>query len=179
MTRVIPKFLLPLLLLVVAGMVNAQAAGAWEGYRGAQFGMSQQEVEASFEANGVELLGAIETADNDVILEAQRGDGASAVHLRYIFPAAHAQLALVIEFLPDTGLFERHRAHLTARYGQPWSADLTEWTLEQMGDNLPDGAQDLVAWGGGEGNRTRFVRLWTHEEHLSVEYIDAGLLSGY
>jgi hypothetical protein len=174
-----PALLLTLLLGGAVVAASAAQPDVWQGYRGAHFGMTAEQVQTSFAADGIELVERSTSEDGDLILDARRGEGDAATDVRYIFPAGNGQLALVIEFLGDKDELEQQKKRLVSLYGEPWAPELAAWMMSQMGDERPQGAQELFAWGGGAGHRNRFVRLWVHEEHLSVEYLDARLLSGF
>ena len=169
-------------LLLVAGA--ALAAPTITGYGSAEFGMSPDEVRERLAVDGVTDVSEEQTADGDLLIDGRLGgapaDGAPAVEtdLRYVFPAGSEQLALVVAFHPEVADQAAVKERLTAEYGQPWEEEMAEWWLEQLAEGMPATPLAFTAWGGDEQQRDRFVRLWTFEEYLTVEYLDTGLLSG-
>ena len=168
------------LLVVVGGLLlapGAFAADTMDGYRSAQFGMSADEVKSAVEDDGVTIVTVHETDDGDTLLDGHLDDD-TETGIRYVFPEGRDQLALVVKFHPDHNdpapLVER----LKADHGEPWADDMAEQWFEQLREDMPEGVRDLTVWGGGEGARERFVRLWVFEDYLSVEYLDINLLRG-
>lgn len=147
------------------------------GYRSAQFGMSAEEVRATLDGDGITVTTEHKTDAGDTLIDGHLSDN-SAVGIRYVFPAGHDQLALVVTFHPELGRPGPVKQRLQAKYGNAWADDMAEQWFEQLHEGMPDGVQDLMVWGGAEGNRTRFVRLWVFEDYLSVEYLDMALLQG-
>lgn len=166
---------------VVAGglllPLDAVAGDTMDGYRSAQFGMSADEVRSVVEDDGVIITTTEETADGDKLLDGYVDDDTEA-GIRYVFPEGRDQLALVVKFHPDHDdpgpLVER----LQADHGEPWEDDMAEQWFEQLRDDMPEGVRNLTVWGGDEGARERFIRLWVFEDYLSVEYLDINLLRG-
>ncbi|PWV76727.1 hypothetical protein [Halomonas sp. A11-A] len=164
-------------LLLVAGA--ALAAPAITGYGSVELGMSPDEVRERLAADGVTEVTEEQTADGDLLIDGRLG-GAPAVEtdLRYVFPAGSDRLALVVAFHPEVADQAAVKEQLTAEYGQPWEEEMAEWWLEQLAEGMPATPLGFSAWGGDEQQRNRFVRLWTFEEYLTVEYLDTRLLSG-
>lgn len=173
--------LAPALLLVAGAALTAPAI---TGYGSAEFGMTPDEVRERLAEDGVTDLSEEQTADGDLLIDGRLGGapaaGAPAVEtdLRYVFPAGSERLALVVAFHPEVEDHAAVKAQLTAEYGQPWEEEMAEWWLDQLAEGMPATPLGFSAWGGDEQQRHRFVRLWTFEEYLTVEYLDTGLLSG-
>ncbi|WP_444989349.1 hypothetical protein [Halomonas mongoliensis] len=174
-------------LLLVAGA--ALAAPTITGYGSAEFGMSPDEVRERLIEDGVTDVSEEQTADGDLLIDGRLGgtplggtplggDPAVETDLRYVFPAGSDQLALVVAFHPDVDDHPAVKEQLTAEYGQPWGEEMAEWWLEQLAEGMPTPPLAFTAWGGDEQQRDRFVRLWTFEEYLTVEYLDNRRLSG-
>lgn len=178
--------LAPALLLVTGA---ALAAPTITGYGSAEFGMSPDEVRERLAADGVTDVTEEQTADGDLLIDGRLGGGPAAgdpaagapaleTDLRYVFPAGSEQLALVVAFHPEVADQAAVKERLTAEYGQPWEEEMAEWWLEQLAEGMPATPLGFSAWGGDEQQRDRFVRLWTFEEYLTVEYLDNRRLSG-
>ncbi|MFW3616847.1 hypothetical protein [Billgrantia antri] len=154
----------------------ALAAEGPSGYRSAEFGMSHQEVMARIAADGVSEIEVRETAEGDLLVDGElQTPDASATDLRYVFPAGSDQLALVVAFHPDVAQRERILGELAAEYGEPWKEEMAAWWFAQLAGDMPETPQSLEVWGGegqGTSQRGRFVRLWTFDDYLSVEYLD-------
>lgn len=164
-------------LLLVAGA--ALAAPTITGYGSAEFGMSPDEVRERLIEDGVTDVSEEQTADGDLLIDGRLGgDPAVETDLRYVFPAGSEQLALVVAFHPEVDDHPAVKERLTAEYGQPWGEEMAEWWLEQLAEGMPATPLAFTAWGGDEQQRDRFVRLWTFEEYLTVEYLDNRRLSG-
>ncbi|MGQ4880682.1 hypothetical protein ACOJCM_19125 [Billgrantia sp. LNSP4103-1] len=154
----------------------ALAADAPTGYRSAEFGMSSEEVMAVLERDAVTQVEAQETEAGDLIIDGELlAQDEPETDLRYVFPAGSDQLALVVSFHPDVAQRERIVEQLVASHGEPWAEEMSAWWYEQLQGDMPETPQSLMVW-GGEGDeatqRGRFVRLWTFEDYLSVEYLD-------
>lgn len=163
-------------LLMTAALVGA--AEPLNGYRSAEFGMSSEQVRERMEDDGVIGTTAHETADGDLVIDARLDDGEDPeTGVRYVFPGGRDRLALVLEFHPDPAAAGQVRNRLRERHGAPWADDLAAKWFDQLKEDMPDGVQELTVWGGGEGNRDRFIRLWVFDDYLSVEYLDLNLLS--
>lgn len=163
---------------------HAVAAEEPKGYRGAELGMSYDQVMAELESDAAVInLEAFETEEADRLIDAElQAPDEPETDLRYVFPAGGDQLALVVAFHPDVMDYPLVRERLEAQYGQPWEAEMTEWWFEQLKAGMPQEPNSLTMWGGdggdgGEGReRGRLVRLWSFEDYLSVEYLDTRLL---
>ena len=157
---------------------SALAAEPLSGYRSAEFGMSADEVRDRLDNDGIVDAEVYRTDDGDVIIDGRLGDASRPdTDVRYVFPAGRDQLALVLEFHPDSDA-QAVQARLEQTHGAPWAEELAERWFEQLKPGMPEGVQGLVVWGGGETNRDRFVRLWVFEDYISVEYLHLGLLTG-
>ncbi|MBE0489007.1 MAG: hypothetical protein IBX53_07985 [Halomonas sp.] len=169
--------LAPALLLVTGA---ALAAPAITGYGSAELGMSPEQVRERLADDGIVEVTEARTDDGDLIIDGRLGGGTPAVEtdLRYVFPAGSERLALVVAFHPEVADRAVVKERLMAEYGQPWEEEMAEWWLEQLADGMPATPLDFSAWGGDEQQRDRFVRLWTFEDYLTVEYLDTRLLSG-
>ncbi|RDB44247.1 hypothetical protein DU490_03050 [Halomonas sp. DQ26W] len=171
--------LLASLALATAGGAMADSAVASEspnGYRSADFGMSSEAVLEHLEQDQVVNVAVQETEDNDLIIDGElAAEGEPVTDLRFVFPAGRDQLALVVAFHPRVEDYASVKAELEARYGKPWEEEMAEWWFEQLKDGMPEEPNSLTVW-GGDGNeaseRGRFVRLWSFEDYLSVEYLD-------
>lgn len=165
-------------LTIAVALVWAGAAAAHspDGFRGATFGMSSEAVAALLADEGMINIERRQTAEDDLIIDAELG-GEPNIDLRYVFPAGHDALALVVAFYPSAAELARIEAELEAEYGPPWEAEMSEWWLEQLKHDMPETPRGLTVWGGGEGEqqRNRFVRLWSFEDYLTVEYLDTTL----
>jgi hypothetical protein len=160
------------------GLAAAQAGEPLSGYRSAEFGMSAAQVRARLEGDGVIATEEYQTDDGDLIIDGHLADEAEAeTAVRYVFPAGRDQLALVLEFHPEGDDAGAVQARLEQTHGAPWAKDLAEKWFEQLKDDMPEGVRELVVWGGGQGGRDRFIRLWVFDDYLSVEYLHLGLLS--
>ncbi|WP_444678779.1 hypothetical protein [Halomonas sp. E19] len=170
--------LLTALALAVAG--PAAAAETMTGYRSADFGMTSEAVMARLEEDGVVNVSVVETDEGDLIIDGElQAADEPETDLRYVFPSGRDRLALVVAFYPEVEDFDRVKAQLEARYGQPWETEMADWWFEQLKEDMPQPPLSLTMW-GGEGSelqqRGRFVRLWAFEDYLSVEYLDTQLL---
>jgi plastocyanin len=154
------------------------------GYGDLRFGMSVDEVLAKLSGHQIDFSEAYETSDGDLIIDGRvsadaekRGGLASpGTDLRFVFPAQHQQLALVLEFHPEADLLDAVQARLASALGEPWAEELAGQVFERLKDTMPAGVEDLIIWGGGEQSRQHLVRLWVYDDYLSVEYLDLGLL---
>ncbi|MCC5860234.1 MAG: hypothetical protein JJT90_18950 [Ectothiorhodospiraceae bacterium] len=165
--------------LLVTATAPAGAAEPLNGYRSTAFGMSADEVWARMEDDGVIGTATHETEDGDLIIDARlEGDAPPETGVRYVFPGGHDRLALILEFHPDPSLAEGVRARLSERHGEPWDEELAEQWFERLRGDMPEGVQALTVWGGDDGNRNRFIRLWVFDDYVSVEYLDLELLAG-
>ncbi|MCG6656835.1 hypothetical protein HOP52_03460 [Halomonas campisalis] len=169
--------LLTSLALATAGA--AVAAEGPDGYRSADFGMSSEAVMERLEGDGVVNVSVHETDDGDIIIDGElQTEGEPETDLRYVFPGGQDQLALVVAFHPQVDDHATVKQQLEARYGQPWVEELAEWWFEQLKEGMPEEPRSLYVW-GGEGDevteRGRFVRLWSFDDYLSVEYLDTQL----
>lgn len=163
------------LLLATSG--PAVAAGGPEGYRGADFGMSYEDVMAELGSDeAVVKLAVDETEEGDRLIDGQLlAEEEPETDLRYVFPAGSDELALVVTFHPEVEDRETVVERLKARHGEPWEAEMADWWFEQLKAGMPASPESLMVWGGDgdEGQqRGRFVRLWTFDDYLSVEYLD-------
>ncbi|KAA0010282.1 hypothetical protein F0A17_17585 [Billgrantia pellis] len=150
----------------------ALAAEGPTGYRSAEFGMSSQEVMAVLENDGVTGIEVHETDEGDRLIDGELQDETA---LRYVFPAGDDALALVVAFHHDVAERERVIERLVANHGEPWEEEMAAWWFEQLQGERPETPQSLMVWSGdGDemAHRGRFVRLWTFEDYLSVEYLD-------
>jgi hypothetical protein len=169
-------------LLLVAG--TALAAEGITGYGSAELGMSPEQVRERLAQDGVTEVTEARTDDGDLVIDGRLGGAPAAgapvveTDLRYVFPAGSDRLALVVAFHPEVEDHAEVKAQLMAEYGQPWEEEMADWWLEQLAEGMPQPPVALTAWGGGEAQRDRFVRLWTFEEYLSVETLDTRLLAG-
>jgi hypothetical protein len=167
---------------VLAGilLLSVDTAGAGEslnGYRSAEFGMSVEQVRARLEGDGVTTARIYETDDGDLIIDGRlAGEAGRETDVRYVFPGGHGQLALVLEFHPDSDDVQTVQARLEQSHGSPWAEEQAEKWFEQLRPGMPEGVRGLVVWGGGENGRNRFIRLWIFDDYLSVEYLHLGLL---
>lgn len=161
-------------------LLGAQPAGAGEslnGYRSAEFGMSVEQVRARLEGDGVTTSKVYETDDGDLVIDGRlAGEADRETDVRYVFPGGRDQLALVLEFHPDSDHVQAVQARLEQTHGSPWAEDLAEQWFEQLRPGMPERVRGLVVWGGGENGRNRFIRLWIFDDYLSVEYLHLGLL---
>ncbi|MCE8017105.1 hypothetical protein HOP62_13585 [Halomonas sp. MCCC 1A17488] len=158
----------------------ALAAEGPAGYRSADFGMAFDEVMTELERDAaVANLSVSETEDGDRLIDGELQDEAAPqTDLRYVFPAGSDALALVVAFHPEVEDYVTVKAQLEARYGQPWEAEMTEWWFEQLKGGMPQEPSSLTVWGGDgseDTERGRFVRLWSFEDYLTVEYLDTQL----
>jgi hypothetical protein len=162
--------------LVLSMASSATASESPSGYRSADFGMSSEAVLERLEQDQVVNVSVQETEDNDVIIDGElQAKDQPVTDLRYVFPAGRDQLALVVAFHPHVEDFASVKAELEARYGKPWEEEMTEWWFEQLKEGMPEEPGSLTVWGGDGGEdreRGRFVRLWSFEDYLSVEYLD-------
>lgn len=169
-------------LLTALALSTAGAAVAAEGpsgYRSADFGMSAEAVMERLEADSIVNVSVQEIGDGDVIIDGElQAEGEPDTDVRYVFPGGNDQLALVVAFHPQVEDYASVKEQLEARYGQPWAEEMAEWWFEQLKDGMPEEPQSLSVW-GGEGEemteRGRFVRLWSFDDYLSVEYLDTRL----
>ena len=166
--------LLTALALSMAG--SASASESPSGFGSADFGMSSEAVLERLEQDQVVNVSVQETEDNDVIIDGElQAEDQPVTDLRYVFPAGRDQLALVVAFHPHVEDYDSVKAELEARYGKPWEEEMAEWWFEQLKEGMPEEPGSLTVW-GGDGNedreRGRFVRLWSFEDYLSVEYLD-------
>jgi hypothetical protein len=163
--------------LLLLGAQPAWAGESLNGYRSAEFGMSVEQVRARLEGDGVTTAQVYETDDGDVIIDGRlAGDAGRETDVRYVFPGDRNQLALVLEFHPDSDDLRAVQARLEQSHGSPWAEDLAEKWFEQLKPGMPEGVRGLMVWGGGENGRNRFIRLWIFDDYLSVEYLHLGLL---
>ena len=165
--------------LVVGGLLlacGALAGDTMDGYRSAQFGMSADEVKHVAEEDGVIINTVHETDDGDTLLDGHLDDTDTGI--RYVFPEGRDQLALVVKFHPEHDNPGPLVDRLRADHGDPWADDMAEQWFEQLRGDMPEGVQDLTVWGGDEGARERFIRLWVFDDYLTVEYLDIELLRG-
>lgn len=165
--------------LALAATGGAIASESPNGYRSADFGMSSEAVLERLEQDPVVNVSLQETQDNDLIIDGELdAEGEPVTDLRYVFPAGRDQLALVVAFHPQVEDYASVKAELEARYGKPWEEKMAEWWFEQLKDGMPEEPSSLTVW-GGDGSETRergrFVRLWSFEDYLSVEYLDTQL----
>lgn len=165
--------------LALATASAAAVAAGPDGYRSADFGMSSEAVMERLEADGIVNVSVQETDDGDVIIDGElQAEGEPDTDVRYVFPDGNDQLALVVAFHPQVEDYATVKEQLEARYGQPWAEEMAEWWFEQLKDGMPEQPQSLDVW-GGEGEevteRGRFVRLWSFDDYLSVEYLDTQL----
>ena len=165
--------------LMLAAASAAAAAEGVTGYRSADFGMSSEAVLERLEQDRVVNVSVQETEDNDIIIDGElQAEGEPDTDLRYVFPAGRDQLALVVAFHPHVEDYASVKVELESRYGQPWAEEMTEWWFEQLKEGMPEEPGSLTVWGGDDGEggqRGRFVRLWSFEDYLSVEYLDTQL----
>lgn len=160
-------------LLLWIGVTGVHAAEtAITGYGSARFGMTIAEVEQRLPEDGVQLVTehAIDTGER--LLDGHRPD--NDTDLRYVFPDGE-QLALIVEFIPEPDRLAALEADLTRRYGAAWDQDLADWWFERLLPGMPPGVEKLMVWGRDGQERNRVVRLWVHEDYLSVEYLDLQL----
>ena len=163
--------------LAALAFTGALAAEGPSGYRSAEFGMTYETVMAELEGDeAVVNLTADENAEGDRLIDGQlQAEEAPATDLRYVFPSGSDGLALVLTFHPDVAQRAAIVEQLEARYGEPWEQEMADWWFDQLKEGMPEPPQSLTVWGGsGEGKtqRGRFVRLWTFDDYLSVEYLD-------
>ncbi|MGM0782632.1 MAG: hypothetical protein ACQEUM_00815 [Pseudomonadota bacterium] len=163
--------------LAALAFSGALAAEGPTGYRSAEFGMSYQEVMSALGNDDVVVnLSVEETEDGDRIIDGElQADEAPETDLRYVFPAGGDELALVVTFHPDVAEREEVIARLESNHGDPWDEEMAEWWFEQLQEGMPEPPQSLMVWGGSgdeTAQRGRFVRLWTFDDYLSVEYLD-------
>lgn len=147
------------------------------GYRSAEFGMSYEEVMSELGGDdAVVNLSVAETDEGDRLIDGElQADEAPETDLRYVFPAGSDELALVLTFHPDVAQREAVIERLQARHGEPWEEEMAEWWFDQLKEGMPATPHSLVVWGGDgdeAAQRGRFVRLWTFDDYLSVEYLD-------
>ena len=162
--------------LVLSMAASAAASESPSGYGSADFGMSSEAVLDRLEHDQVVNVSVQETEDNDVIIDGElQAEDQPVTDLRYVFPEGQDQLALVVAFHPHVEDYASVKAELEARYGKPWEEEMAEWWFEQLKEGMPEEPSSLTVW-GGDGNedreRGRFVRLWSFEDYLSVEYLD-------
>ncbi|RCV88904.1 hypothetical protein [Billgrantia montanilacus] len=162
--------------LALSTASGAMASESPTGYRSADFGMSSEVVLERLEQDQVVNVSVQETEDNDLIIDGElQAENEPATDLRYVFPEGRDQLALVVAFHPNVEDYASVKAELEARYGKPWEEEMAEWWFEQLQDGMPETPNSLTVW-GGDGDeareRGRFVRLWSFEDYLSVEYLD-------
>ncbi|WP_111414468.1 hypothetical protein [Billgrantia lactosivorans] len=158
----------------------ALAAEGPAGYRSAELGMAFDEVMAELERDAAVVnFTASETEDGDRLIDGELDAvDEPQTDLRYVFPAGSDALALVVAFHPEVTDYPRVRERLEERYGQPWEAEMTEWWFEQLKGGMPQEPSSLTVWGGDgseDTERGRFVRLWSFEDYLTVEYLDTQL----
>ncbi|MFY0989156.1 hypothetical protein [Halomonas sp. C05BenzN] len=154
----------------------AMAATAPDGYRSAAFGMSAEEVGARLEGDGVVRVSQERSAEGDLVIDGQlQAEDEPATDLRYVFPGGEDRLALVVAFHPEVDDRDEVMQRLAASHGEPWPDEMAEWWYEQLKDGMPETPHSLEVWGGDDGQRSRFVRLWTFDDYLSVEYLDTRL----
>ena len=156
---------------------TATAEQPLDGYRGAEFGMSVEELRASLDTDDIVTTNYEETPAGDVIIDGHLKEDENT-GVRYVFPGGRDELALVVEFRPDTTEADALKADLSERYGEPWAEDMSEAWYEQLKHDMPNGVESLMVWGGDAPHRSRFVRLWAFDDYLSVEYLDTELLQG-
>lgn len=165
--------------LVLAWAGSTAAAQGPSGYRSAEFGMSSEEVMAVLERDGVIEVEVQQTEEEDLIVDGVlQAPDEPATDLRYVFPAGSDQLALVVAFHPEVEDFQAVKGQLEDKYGQPWEEEMTEWWFEQLKAGMPQEPSSLTVWGGDgseDRERGRFVRLWSFEDYLTVEYLDTQL----
>lgn len=166
--------------LVLSAASAIAAAEDITGYRSVEFGMSSETVLTHLESDGITNVETMETTENDLLIDGELhvSDGA-VTDVRYVFPAGSDRLALVVTFHPNVEDHAVVKEQLVARYGQPWAEEMTEWWFEQLREGMPEEPSSLSIWGGAESEqqeRGRFVRLWSFDDYLSVEYLDTRLL---
>lgn len=128
--------LLTALALAVAG--PAAAAETMTGYRSADFGMTSEAVMARLEEDGVVNVSVVETDEGDLIIDGElQAADEPETDLRYVFPSGRDRLALVVAFYPEVEDFDRVKAQLEARYGQPWETEMADWWFEQLKEDMP------------------------------------------
>ncbi|QOR37166.1 hypothetical protein HNO52_00615 [Billgrantia diversa] len=163
--------------LAALAFTTALAAEGPTGYRSAEFGMSYGEVMTELDRDAAVVnLAGFETEEGDRLIDGELQDeDAPQTDLRYVFPAGDDALALVVTFHPDVAERERVIERLVANHGEPWEEEMAAWWFEQLQGEMPETPQSLMVWGGDgdeADHRGRFVRLWTFEDYLSVEYLD-------
>lgn len=156
---------------------TALAAEGPAGYRSAEFGMSFDEVMTELASDeAVVNLAEFETEEGDRLIDGElQAQGEPETDVRYVFPAGDDALALVVTFHPDVADYPLVRERLEAEHGQPWETEMADWWLEQLKAGMPQEPNSLTVWGGDGsevGDRGRFVRLWSFEDYLTVEYLD-------
>lgn len=164
---------LPAALIFWTGIAGVQAAEtAITGYGSARFGMTVAEVEQRLPEDSVRLVTRHTTDTGERLLDGHRPD--NDTDLRYVFPDGE-RLALIVEFIPELERLASLEADLTRRYGDSWDQDLADWWFERLSAGMPPGVEKLMVWGRDGEARNRVVRLWVHEDYLSVEYLDLRL----
>ncbi|WP_163557801.1 hypothetical protein [Halomonas sp. NO4] len=163
--------------LAALAFTTALAAQGPSGYRSAEFGMSHEEVMTALDSDdAVVNLSVAETDEGDRIIDGQlQAEDAPVTDLRYVFPAGSDGLALVLTFHPEVTQRAAIVERLEARHGDPWEQEMADWWFDQLKESMPEPPQSLTVWGGSGDEATqrgRFVRLWTFDDYLSVEYLD-------
>lgn len=166
----------PFLTLAAPAPTFAAERQPIQGLLGADFGMDLQSVRTAVEAGGLTRISA-QAEDGDTLLSGVLEADGIARTVLFVFPANRDRLALIIEFHDDTTRALALEEALTARYGAPIDEDGTKVMREQLGDQLPEGLEDLRVWADKVNGADRLARLMTFPNYVAVEYIDSTLLN--
>jgi hypothetical protein len=167
---------------VIAGLTACMAFGAAatevDGYLGARFGMTAEQVAGVLEHDGIVQTGTETFDDGDHLIRAERDRGWVETDLLYVFPGGRDRLALVIEFFPGGTNVEAVEADITERHGEPLSTEMAGLARTHMADSLPPGVEDLTLWVTPDRGPGRFIRMMAFTDHIAVEYLSSALMAG-
>lgn len=159
------------------------AAPSIEGFLTIPFGASLTAVK-----QGVSDLGftdiVVEQKDGFSILQAFANNDSSASRwgdssLVFVVNQATNKLGLVIQRYDDLLTDRVVIKDLTKQFGLPMDEKATALIYEQIKKDLPEGLQRLTVWADHEVEGvavSRFIRVLYFGDHVSIEYLDSGVL---
>lgn len=169
-------FLFLLLSLLSFGQSVYAGLQPIDGYMGAQFGMSAEQVLDNIRNNGFNKL-SDEVHEGDREIQASRDRGWIKTNLVYVLPKGRDRLALVIEIYPgvvsDTPLV----SELKQAYGKPLAKEVSDEIMNELKQQQMPNLVGLTIWAAKINDSDRLLRLLNFTNHIAIEYFVPDMLN--